>query len=130
MSRLRSAAALALLLAAAPAFAAKKPLAPGERMDLNRATVAELMRLPGVGRKKAEAMVALRRQRPFRRVEDVTAVKGVSARWLARVRPHLSAAEPPASPASPGPRPAPKAVGPSRPGPRAAARPLPSRRAP
>lgn len=127
MSRLRPLLALALVLAAAPALAAKRPLAPGERLDLNRATVAELMRLPGVGRKKAEALVALRRQRPFRRVEDVTAVKGVSARWLARVRPHLSVAEPPGSPA---PRPPAKGAGTPRLGPRAPARRLPSRRVP
>ncbi len=56
MTRLRLLFTLLALLSAAPALAAKKPLAGGERLDLNRASVAELMRLPGVGRKKAEAI--------------------------------------------------------------------------
>ena len=47
-------------------------------MDLNAATAAELMRLPGVGRKKAEAIVATRDKRPFRKAEEVTRVKGLS----------------------------------------------------
>ena len=49
-----------VLAAAAPALAAKKALAPGERIDLNRASVSELMRLPGVGEKRAQAIVAQR----------------------------------------------------------------------
>ncbi|BDG10457.1 ComEA family DNA-binding protein [Anaeromyxobacter paludicola] len=104
MSRLATAAlAAALLLPAAPALAAKKPLAPGERIDLNRASAAQLMRLPGVGRKKAEAIVAYRQQHPFQAAEQVTRVKGVSPGWFAKVRAHLSAAEPPASRAA-GPK--------------------------
>jgi competence protein ComEA len=86
---LRAAAAAVLLLAAAPALA-KKPLAPGERLDLNRATAAELMRLPGVGRKRAEAIVAHRQRHPFRTVDDVVAVKGVSPAWVSRLKPHLT----------------------------------------
>jgi competence protein ComEA len=127
VSRLRLAAVAALILSAGPAAAAKKPLGPGERVDLNRASAAELMRLPGVGRKKAEAMVALRKQHPFRRAEDVTAVKGVSAKWLARVRPHLSVAEPPASAAQ---RPPTQVARPARTGPAPASHRLPSRNAP
>jgi len=96
VSGLRAAVLAALfLLPAAPALAAKKPLAPGERIDLNRASVAQLMRLPGVGRKKAEAIAAFRQQHPFQSAEQITRVKGVSPGWYARTRPHLSAAEPP-----------------------------------
>lgn len=95
MSRARLLLALAALLAAAPALAAKKPLAAGERIDLNRASVVQLMRLPGVGRHKAEAIAARRAQAPFRRVEDVLGVKGVSRGWLEKQRAHL-AVEPPA----------------------------------
>jgi competence protein ComEA len=83
------------MLAAAPALAAKKPLAPSDRIDLNRATVVELVRLPGVGRKKAEAIVALRQRAPLKRVEDVLSVKGISPGWLERNRAHLTVATPP-----------------------------------
>jgi competence ComEA-like helix-hairpin-helix protein len=68
---------LLALLVATPAAAQKKPLAPGERVDLNAATAAELMRLPGVGKKKAEAILASRDKRPFRKPEDVLRVKGM-----------------------------------------------------
>jgi competence protein ComEA len=85
-------AAAAALVVAQPALAAKKALAPGERIDLNRATVSELMRLPGLGVKKAQAIVALRQKQPFRRVEDVLAVKGLGAAWLAKVKASLAVA--------------------------------------
>jgi competence protein ComEA len=84
---------LAAALAATPA-AAKAPLRSGERIDLNRATLTELMRLPSVGRKRAEAIVAQRGRTPFRRVEDVARVKGISAAWIAKHRAVLAVGEP------------------------------------
>ncbi|WP_242392943.1 ComEA family DNA-binding protein [Anaeromyxobacter oryzisoli] len=82
--------ATVLLAAATPALAAKKPLGPGERIDLNRAGVTELMRLPGVGEKRAQAIVAARGKRGFRRPEDVLVVKGIGPRWLAKVRSNVT----------------------------------------
>ena len=90
MIRARLLVALLALLGAAPALAAKKPLAAGERLDLNRASVSQLMRLPGLGRKKAEAIAAQRTRAPFRRLEDVLTVKGISPGWLEKQRPHLA----------------------------------------
>jgi competence protein ComEA len=87
----RAGAVAAALLAAAPAVAAKKALPPGERIDLNRATVAELMRLPGIGEKKAQAIVAHRQRQPFRRPEEVVAVKGLGPAWFQKVKAHLVA---------------------------------------
>lgn len=92
-------AALALLLAT-PALAAKKPLGPSDRIDLNRATVAELMRLPGVGEKRAQAIVSARTKQPFRKVEDVVVVKGIGPAWLAKVRANVVVAPPPPAPAA------------------------------
>jgi competence protein ComEA len=99
----RTLAVVAALLAAAPALAAKKALPPGERIDLNRATVAELMRLPGIGAKKAQAIVAHRQKQPFRRVEDVVAVKGLGPAWLQKVKANVvvGGAPPAASAATP-----------------------------
>lgn len=85
MSRAAAITFAALLLAAAPAEA-KTPLRSGERIDLNRATVHDLMRLPEIGRKRAEAILAQRGRKPFQRIEDVAAVKGISAAWIARNR--------------------------------------------
>ena len=95
----RALAAALALVAAAPALAGKRPLRPEERVDLNRAGLAELMRLPGVGEKRAQAILALRERRPFRRPEDVLAVKGLGPGWFAKVKGHLSVG--PAEPARP-----------------------------
>jgi len=86
VSRLRTLVAALLLAAALPALAAEKPLGPNERIDLNRASAVELMRLPGVGQKRAQAIVALRTKSPFRKAEDVLAVKGLGPGWYARVK--------------------------------------------
>lgn len=86
MKRLRTLFAALLLAAALPALAAKKPLGTGERIDLNRASAVELMRLPGVGQKRAQAIVALRSKSPFRKAEDVLTVKGLGPGWYARVK--------------------------------------------
>jgi competence protein ComEA len=103
VSRLALVAGVAALLAvASPALAAKRPLGPGERIDLNRASVTELMRLPGVGEKRAQAIVALRAKKPFQRPEDVLTVKGIGPAWLAKVKPNLSVG--PASPSVPAPK--------------------------
>lgn len=88
--RWKALALAAALLAASPALAAKKGLPPGEKVDLNRAPVVELMRLPGVGQQRAQAIVAHRSRQPFRRVEDVLEVKGLGPAWLAKVRGNLT----------------------------------------
>ena len=87
---LRAAVAAACLLLAGPALA-KKPLGPNDRIDLNRASVQDLMRLPGVGLKKAQAIVAHRAKTPFQRPEDVVQVKGCGPSWFTKVRPNLTA---------------------------------------
>ncbi len=104
MSRLVRAVALtASLVAASPALAAKKPLGPNDRIDLNRAGVAELTRLPGVGEKRAQAIVAHRARQPFRKPEDVLAVKGIRPAWFAKVKGHLVVGGAPQAAAQPAP---------------------------
>jgi competence protein ComEA len=64
------------------------------------------MRLPGVGEKRAQAIVAHRAKQPFRRPEDVLAVKGLGRAWFAKVKASLSAGGAPvtAQAASPTPK--------------------------
>jgi competence protein ComEA len=103
---LRAAVAAAVLGGAGPAlaaFEAKKPLGPNDRIDLNRASTVELMRLPGVGQKKAQAIVALRTRQPFRKPEDVVAVKGLGPAWFAKVKAHLVVGAPLAAAPAPSP---------------------------
>jgi competence protein ComEA len=103
---LPAAVAVAGLAFASPALAAfttKKALGPNDRIDLNRASTVELMRLPGVGQKKAQAIVALRSRQPFRKPEDVVAVKGLGAAWFAKVKAHLVVGAPLGAPSTTSP---------------------------
>lgn len=77
---------------------------PGERepaeirpIDLNRASVAELDELPGVGPVLAGRIVEYRRLHgPFRAVEELLAVRGVGPKSFGRLRPRVSVGEAPA----------------------------------
>ncbi|MEZ0311797.1 MAG: ComEA family DNA-binding protein [Myxococcota bacterium] len=56
-------------------------------VDLNTATAAELDGLPGVGRKRADAIIA---KRPFKRVTELLRVRGFGPKLFARVRDHVT----------------------------------------
>jgi competence ComEA-like helix-hairpin-helix protein len=57
-----------------------------DSIDLNRATVADLVTLPGIGPTKAAAIVAFRDSvGPFRQLEDLRRVPGISAALLKRL---------------------------------------------
>jgi competence ComEA-like helix-hairpin-helix protein len=57
-----------------------------DALDLNRATVADLVTLPGIGPAKARAIVAFRDSSgPFRQLEDLRRVPGISAALFGRL---------------------------------------------
>jgi len=61
---------------------------PEDPVYLNEASVEELRRLPGVGAKRADAILAHRRQMGrFTRVEDLLRVKGVGRATIKKWRP-------------------------------------------
>ena len=70
-------------------------MAPTKRVDLNTATPAELAGLPGVGRKRAEAIIA---KRPFKRVTELLRIKGFGPKLFARLRDHVTVGGPPTAP--------------------------------
>ncbi len=81
----------------------RTPLAPGERIDPNRASPEELERLPRVGPALAARIVAQREAKgPFRTMDDLDAVPGVGPAMLASLEPHLALAPAPARSAPPG----------------------------
>ncbi|MBS2011801.1 MAG: helix-hairpin-helix domain-containing protein [Deltaproteobacteria bacterium] len=84
---------------APPSSARASPESP---VYINHASVDELRRLPGVGAKRAEAILALRqRLGRFHRVEDLLRVKGVGRTTLKRWRPLVRLDAPPPLPAPP-----------------------------
>ena len=78
-----------------------RPLAPGERIDADRATAGELARLPRVGLALAKAIVADREARgPFGAPEQLDRVPGIGPGLLAAIGPHLTFSGGPVAPKS------------------------------
>jgi competence protein ComEA len=74
--------------ATATSTAARARATADDPVYVNHAGVEELRRLPGVGPKRAEAIVALRqRMGRFQRVEDLLRVKGIGRTTLRKWRP-------------------------------------------
>jgi len=105
-------AALALLLAAAPAMAqtthASRGAAPHPTahaapshaatsstvadgvVNIQTATAEQLQLLPGIGPSKAEAIISYRQAHPFTRVEDILRVRGIGRGTFRRLRSMLT----------------------------------------
>lgn len=67
---------------------------PDAPVDINRASREELMRLPGIGAVLADRILADRQANgPFRRVEDLTRIRGIKARTLEKLRPYVRVGE-------------------------------------
>ena len=75
--------AAALLLSSA-AFAESN--AGNGSLDLNTATVKQLSALPGVGKKRAEAIVAYRSENgKFERVDEIRKIDGIGKKTLSKI---------------------------------------------
>ena len=67
-----------------------RPLLPGERIDLDRADVSEITRLPRIGPALAQRIVAWRTQHgPFGSLARLDSVPGVGPRLLDAIRPFV-----------------------------------------
>jgi competence protein ComEA len=79
----------------APAGTPQQAAPPGRKaaaliVNLNTASQAELLRLPGIGEKYAERIVRYRREHgPFAAVEDLDGVKGIGKKTIERLRPFV-----------------------------------------
>lgn len=63
-------------------------------VNLNQADEAALDLLPGVGETRAQAIIAWRRAHPFKKVEELTRVKGIGRKTILRLRPYLTLSGP------------------------------------
>lgn len=60
------------------------------KININRASAAELDELPGIGAAKAKAIVAEREKNgPFRSVDDLLRVKGIGPKLLEKMKPSI-----------------------------------------
>ena len=61
------------------------------KVDINQATVQELAKLPGLGKKKAEAIVVYRNEKGnFSAVEDLLKIDGIGKKTLEKIRGSLT----------------------------------------
>jgi competence protein ComEA len=75
---------------APPSGAGPSGITPEGKVVLNVASADELTQLPGVGMKRAQAIVALRAKlKRFKHPTDLLRVKGIGPRGLQRMLPHL-----------------------------------------
>jgi competence ComEA-like helix-hairpin-helix protein len=70
-------------------------LALGQKIDINQASIEDLVPLPGIGPKMAEKIVQDRKiHGPFKTVGSLTRIKGIKEKKLARLRPYIAVKAP------------------------------------
>lgn len=80
---------------APPAVTHSARATPEDPVYVNEADATELRRLPGIGAKRADAILALRaRKQKFTRVEELLTVKGIGPKSLAKLRPLIRLSRP------------------------------------
>ncbi len=77
------------IVAISPAALATKSADAASILDPNRATLAELQTLPGIGPKKAKSIVDQRAQRSFVEIGDLRKVPGIGPKTFEQIKPRL-----------------------------------------
>lgn len=74
----------------APVFNRKPEQSSNRRIDLNNSNHSELETLPGIGEKTALRIIGFRdRHGPFRRIENLMLIDGISERKFLALAPHV-----------------------------------------
>ena len=70
---------------------------PKRPIDLNSASVRQLMVLPGIGRHRARRIVLMRERKPFRRSSELLKIRGIGRKLYHRLRPFVHVVPPKAA---------------------------------
>lgn len=70
-----------------PAYS-KKEL-PNEKINLNSSSKAELMRIPGIGDKTADAIIEYRKSRKFASIEEIKNIKGIGEKKFLKMKDYI-----------------------------------------
>ena len=77
---------LAMSFVCQPAFSA-------EKININTATIEQLVELKGVGEKTAQHIIEYREKKKFETVDELINVKGIGEKTLAKIRDQITVAE-------------------------------------
>ncbi len=69
------------------------PVAVTDKVDLNHASLGQLEALPGIGEKRAEAIVSFREHHLFRRTQELLRIKGIGRKLFVRLKPLVIAGD-------------------------------------
>ena len=86
---IRTTLALVCLIGLATTGEARSKVVSGV-VNINTGTLEQLMMLPGIGRKKAEAIVAYRQVTPFKAVNDLVEIQGVGPKMVEKLAPYVA----------------------------------------
>lgn len=89
-------AATVLALSAGSAMAGKPVLKKEITgvVNVNTATAQQLDQLPGIGPKAAKLIIELRAKSPFAKVDELRKVRGIGAKKMEKLRPHVTVSGP------------------------------------
>lgn len=59
-------------------------------VNINSATKAQLVLVPGIGEAKAQAIIDQRKAKPFAAKSDLLAIKGIGEKMLSKISPYIS----------------------------------------
>jgi competence protein ComEA len=74
----------------APRPAGGKKEAPASPVDVNRAGLADLQKLPNIGPVLSQRIIDERGRRPFRSVEELRRVPGIGPKTLDKLKPFVT----------------------------------------
>jgi competence protein ComEA len=77
-----------VVLAAKMAAKSAKTTSFSDAIDINRAGLAELQKLPGIGPKLSQRIVDTRNVKPFASVDELRRVPGIGVKTLEKIRPY------------------------------------------
>ena len=83
-----------LICCLAVSATAKKAL-PKEPVNINTADAKILMTLPGIGAKKAQAIISYRTKTPFKAPGEIDNVNGIGPKMTAKMLPYIKISEEP-----------------------------------
>ena len=72
-----------------PIFGNEAPEHEMPKVNINTASSSELMYLPGVGPKTANAIIEYRKRRPFTKTAHIIRIRGIGRKTFRKLRPYI-----------------------------------------